>query len=315
MAWTPQKIALIARGRYDEGVLAADAYPGMSLVKNSSGLYIPNNLVGGNTHLMVATEDVSKGGNITQKLNSGDAFPFYHPAKGDVFTMLLQNGQNVAINAPLMSAGDGTLIAALTPDLLYKITAPSTTITNLGTETAFSNGSYTLPANTLAVGDVFHIRAKVFLIAVNSTNTHRVRVYVGATPVTVADSGALALIANDVMIFDITMTVRTITASGTIIADGFIDYSISGTFTHLPFTIASSTLDSTVANPIVIKSLASATSAGNQIRLDEFSVDIDRTAGLTTTVLAAEAINNSAGAGSSPMSGFSSAAFIRCLVP
>ncbi len=178
---------------------------------------------------------------------------------------------------------------------LYEIVAPSTTITNLGTETTFSNGTYTIPANFLLVGDVIRIHAKTFLIAVNSTNTHRVRAYVGST--TLADSGAVAMIANDVVIMDITMTIRTITASGTFIADGVVAYSINGTYTSTPFTVASTTIDSTVTQAITIKSLASATSTGNQIRLDEMEILLDR-AGLPTVfpmVQAAEALANATG--------------------
>lgn len=315
MAIAPQKVVLISRGRHDEAILGADCYPGMAGLLNSSNQVIPHNVPGGGGPLLVLKEDALQGLDITQKLPQGtspyNVAPFQRAAKGDLLTMLLQNGQNVAAQTSLMSAGDGTLIAN-PGNPVYQITTPSSVITNTATETAFSNGSYTIPANFLQVGDRIHIRAKAFLIAVNSTNTHRVRLYIGATPVTLADSTALALIANDVVIFDIFVTVRAITSSGTIIADGTVAYSVSGTFTSTTTTLASTTLDSTVAETIVIKSLASAASAGNQIRLDEFQINFDRDAGLNTLVVSQEAINNSSGTGTS---GFNSAALIRCMVP
>lgn len=312
--WTPSRVVLIARGRYDEGVLDADVWPGMLMARKSNGNYIPHNVIGGGGPLLVATEDVLRGKTIKEKLLSGDQAPFYHPARGDQFLMLLKNGQSVTNGDPLMSSGDGTLIAALGQgsSVLYEIVTPSTVITNTNTETAFSNGSYTVPANTLAVGDVISVRAKVFCISENSTNTHQIKLYMGGTPITIVDSSARQLAANDVVEIEANITVRTITASGTIIADGYVDFSISGTFTHLPFTLASSTMDSTVANPIVIKSTASATSATNQVRLDEYRVSLARLGSINTIVSALETRDNSGGTGTSE---FNSAMFIRCLVP
>lgn len=322
MGFTPNRICLISYGRHDEAPIATVVYPGMLALLNSSNQLIPHNVPGGGGQLLVVEEDALRGGDITQQLvaTNNPAGPFRRAAKGDEYLMLLQYGQNVAAQTALMSAGDGTLIAN-PGSLLANITAPSAVITNVGTETAFSNGSYTFPANILQVGDVVHVRAKAVCVAQNSTNTHRVRLYIGATPVTIADSTALALQAADYVLIDLYLTVRTITATGTIVASGFMTYTIAGTVTDTSLTDVSATLDSTIAEPLVIKSLASATSSGNQIRLDEFRVDLNRPGGLNTMVYAAESINNSVGAGSSPMSGFNSlvpagaASFIRVLVP
>lgn len=314
---TPNRIQLITHGRYDEAVSSADCYPGMALQQNSSLAVAPAAVIGGGVSpKLICLEDALQGGDATQKIASGNVTPMYRPIPGDLVLMLLQNGQNVAANVPLISAGDGTLITS-PGSVLYEIEAPSTVITNLGTETAFSNGSYTFPANLFAVGDVIHIRSKVFCIAENSTNTHRIRLYLGATPVTLADSTALALAANDYVLFDLVLTIRTITASGTFIGDVAITYTVSGTVTETESTIVSTTLDSTVSELLVIKSLASATSAGNQVRLDEFLVSITKAGGMNTFAISQEAINNSSGAGSSPMSAANAgtAAFIRCMIP
>ena len=306
MSWQPNTIRLITHGRYDEAVAGADTYPGYILARQSNDKVIPHNVSGGNARpLMIQIEDALSGGIITTKCASGNICRFYYPNPGDLFLCLIANGQNVTEGDYLMSNGDGTLIefnASPGGEKLYEILAPSTTITSTGTETAFSNGSYTIPANFLQVGDVLRMHAKAFLIAVNSTNTHRIRLYIGAT--TLADSTALSLVASDVVIIDITMTIRTITASGTFIADGVVTYSISGTFTEVPFTVASTTIDTTVTEAVVIKSLASASSSGNQIRLDEFVIELDR-AGLPTeypVMQAADTLNNTSG----------SAAFLRC---
>lgn len=310
MAWIPNRIDLIFHGRYDEAVAASQCYPGMMLQYNGSGQLQPNQVAGSGGLIMVAREDVLRGADATQPLPANDQIPILRPTKGDMLLMLLQNGQNVAQNIGLESAGDGTLIAA-TNGKLYEIVAPSTVITNTATETAFSNGTFTFPANYLQVGDVIHVRSKVFCVAENSTNTHRIRLYLGATPLTIADSTALQLAANDVVIFDLYITVRTITSSGTIIVTGVLQYTVSGTWTTTAINDVSATLDSTVADALVIKSLASAASTGNQIRLDEFQVNVDRATGFSSPFTSFEAINNSSGTGTS---GFNSAAFIRVLV-
>lgn len=299
MSWQPNTIRLITHGRYDEAVSGAICKPGQILARQSNGNVIPHNVSGGPAQpVMVAIEDALSGGVITTAYASGAIVRYYFPVSGDLFLGLIANGQNVTEGDYLMSNGDGTLIefnASPGGEKLYEILAPSTTITNVGTETAFSNGSYVLPANFLAVGDVLRIHAKAFCIAVNAAATQRIRLYVGTT--TLADSAAQALVANDVVVIDITMTIRTIGAGGTFIADGVVSYSIAGTFTEAPFTIVSTAIDTTVTETFVIKALASATNAGNQIRLDEMLVELDR-AGLPTEYAvfqAADTLNNTTG--------------------
>jgi hypothetical protein len=308
--WQPNRILLISpAGRHDEAVSAANIYPGQLLTYNSSGLLIPHNIPGGSNTRMVCIEDALQGKDITQVLLSGNVIPFQRCLPGDVMLMQLQSGQTSVVGGGLMSAGDGTLMVNPGTDL-FEIEAPSAVITNIGTEAIFSNGVYTIPASFLQVGDRIHIHAKAFVVAVNSTNTHRVRIYAaGIDADTVADSTALSLIASDVVIFDTYVTVRTIGATGTIIADGTVGYSISGTFTTEDMTEVSQTLNTTIANAITVTSLASATSAGNQIRLDEFQVNLERAAGLSSIGTAEDAINNSSG-GTGP----NSSAWVRVIM-
>ena len=307
---TPNRIVLISpRGRHDEATLDADSYPGMVMARKSNGNIIPHNVAGTGGMLLFLKEQALVGGDITQKILSGDVGPLQIPEKGDLMLGLLQNLQNVAQNVSLMSAGDGTLMA--NPGKIpVNIVAPSAVITNLGTETTFSNGTYVFPANFLQVGDVIKIHGKVTCVAENATNTHRIRCYVGAS--TLADSTALQLAAADVVEFDIEMTIRTIGASGTFVCTVRVADSVSGTWATTTATVASTAIDTTVTETIAVKSLASATSAGNQIRLDEFRIEIVRAAGLDTMVVSAEACDNSASTGTS---GFNTAKFVRVWVP
>ncbi len=312
----PNRIVLIARGRHDEAVASADCWPGMLLVQGSTGQVAPHNILGQNTPLIVATEEALRGLDITQKLPSGDQTSFHRSARGDEILMLLQNGQNVTNGAGLMSAGDGTLIAAtgagLSGSTLYQITAPSATITNTTTDTAFSNGSYTFPANFFQVGDVVRVRSKAFCIAVTAAATQQVRTYLGAGPTTLADATALSLVAADIVLTELTLTIRTIGASGTFVGDGVITSSVAGSFTVTPLTIASTAIDTTVTQLLTVKAKASAAAAGNQIRLDEFAVSIGRGGFGSPLVFAYESVNNSGGSGTS---GFNNAAFIRTMAP
>lgn len=304
----PNKIVLIGDGgRHEEGVAGSALYPGQLVKKNSSGNIVVHDVQGGPALLRVIKEDSLKANTVLQALTSGDVVPYHVAAKGNKLLMLLKNGQNVAIGEPLMSAGDGTLITN-PGEQLANIVAPSTTITNTNVETTFSNGSYAIGANTLAVGDKIRIRWKALCLGQNSTDTHRVRLYIGST--TLQDTTALALDPNDWVAGDLTLTIRTIGASGTFIATGYMTTVVATVVTVTNVTVASTTLDTTAAATIAVKSLASATSAGNQIRLDEFSVDLMRDAGLVPLVHADEAIDNSGGTGTS----VGNAALIRVLV-
>lgn len=314
---TPNRIVLISpHGRHDEAPVDTDVWPGMFILRQADGNVIPHNVpgAGGGSGLSIfATENVyAQGGDITQKAAaaSGNNVAMLHiPQKGDMMLALLQNLQIVAENVGLMSAGDGTLMA--NPGKVpVNIVAPSTVITNLGTETQFSNGSYAIPANFLQAGDIFKIHAKATCVAENSTNTHRVRMYIGST--TLADSAALQLVAADIVEFDVELTVRTIGASGTFVATFKGQDSVAGTFAILSGTVASTAIDTTVVETIAVKSLASATSAGNQIRLDEFKIEILRPTGLETVAVTDEACDNS---GSTGTSGFNTAKFVRVWIP
>jgi hypothetical protein len=309
----PNRIVLIARGRHEEATADADCYPGMLGIKKSNGNVIPHNVQGGGGPLIVFKEEALRGLDITQKLPSGDAVPFNYGARGDKYLMLLQAGQNVANQAPLMSAGDGTLIlstATAPANTLYQIVAPSSNITNTLTETTFSNGSYTIPANFLSVGDVLHIKGRAVVSAENTTNTHEVKLYIGST--TLVDSGALQLAATQYVEFDVFLTIRSLTSSGKFIADGVWYNNAGGTVTDTPVEIAATTIDTTVTELIKVTSTASAASTGNIIALQEFQIDLQRAGASGTVVIADEAVDNS---GSTGTSGFNSAAFIRVIVP
>jgi hypothetical protein len=318
---TPNRIVLISRGRHDEALASATCYPGMGLVMGSNLQVQPYNVAGGGGPVLIAEEDALQGGDATQPLPSGYNIPFRRTAKGDMMLLLLQFGQSVVPGNPLMCAGDGSFAQGPAGyPTLYQITAPSAVITNTAVETAYSNGSYTFPANFFQAGDRVKIHLKTFLISVNSTNTHQEKLYLGVTPITLADSTALAMIANDVVVMDLSFSVRTVGVTGSITAEGTVARTVSGTWTSVPLTVNPTTFDTTQAETLVLKSTASAASPTNQIRLDEFSIELSRGGGISTIAVADDTINNTTGTGSNPMSMFSSttpagfAAFCRAIM-
>lgn len=301
----PNKIVLNARGRHEEYKAAAILYPGMLVDLDADRSLVAHSVQGGPALVRVVKEESLRGLTILDAVCAiGDqGVPVHEAVSGDELLMLLKNGQNVAKNDPLMSAGDGTLIA--NPGMqLANIVAPSSNITNTNVETTFSNGSYSIGANTLQVGDKIRIKWKAFCSGQNSTDTHRVRLYIGST--TLQDTGALALDPNDWVAGDMTLTIRTIGSSGTFIATGYLTTVVATVVTTTTVTIASTTLDTTAAATITVKSLASAISTGNIIRLDEFSIDLFRDYGIFSLVMAKEAVDNSAGG-----EAINDAAFIR----
>lgn len=314
MAYTnvPNRIVLDCRGPYMEDPAGAKLWPGQLLLKNSSGALIPHNVAGARAEPNVCQEEGLAGGTILQSITSGDVAPYRRALPGDKLLMLIQNGQNITRQAQLASAGDGTLIAN-PGDVLANIAAASSNITNTNTETTFSNGSLSIPANLLKAGDTLRIRFKAFCSGQNGTDTHRVRCYLNAAAL--ADSTALALDPNDWVMGEILVTIRTIGASGTFIADGYLTTVVATTVTTTSFTVASTAIDTTAAATITVKSLASATSTGNIIRLDEFRVELNRSGGMHTLFIADETKDNSSGSARTEYVGdaIASAQFIRVI--
>lgn len=304
------RIVLISPyGRKDEvSVGASDIWPGMLVQVGSDGNAIPHSQPGAAGPVSVMTEDVLRGGTILQPaLASSGVCPIWRPVKGDKMLFLLQKGQSVTKGTALMSAGDGTLVGN-PGEILYEIMAPSTGITNTTTETAFSNGQYTIPANYLQPGDVLVIRGRTTLTSHNGTDTHNIKIYIGS--VLIASSGAVNLAANSVVEWALFLTVRTIGATGTIVASGYLMAGVPGTGTPVGVVLSSTTLDTTVAETIKVTSTASAASTSNIIQLDEDTITNTRDTGASGIVVADETKDNSGGTGTS----LNNAMFIKGIV-
>ena len=99
------------RGKYSERVAGGAITPGMKLIITSSGT-VTADTAEGNSGTHFAREDSLQGNTIATAYASGDQVFIYTAQPGDEIYAWLKAGENVGIGTELISAGDGTLIAA-----------------------------------------------------------------------------------------------------------------------------------------------------------------------------------------------------------
>ena len=162
------------------------------------------------------------------------------------------------------SVGDG---------LEYAAVAASTAISATSSETAFDN-AHSIPANSLRPGDVIRVRAQLVATATNSTDTLDMQLRLGTTDILA--TGAVDVANGDIGYIDADIVVRTIGASGTMVAAGITALGVPGTVTGKPKFMASTTLDTTAAISVNVSVTWSSTNAGNSCRLDIMDVQILR---------------------------------------
>jgi len=158
--------------------------------------------------------------------------------------------------------------------LVFSAAAASTAVSNTTAETTFDNSSYTIAANTLQPGDVIRVRLQGIATATNSTDTLNVKLKIGST--VVAATGAVDVANNDIGVIDADVVVRTIGASGTLVAAGTTSLGASGTATAKVFNLASTTIDTTASNVVSASATWSVASSSNSCRLDVMDVQLLR---------------------------------------
>lgn len=255
---------------HEEAVALSTIYPGMLVEKLSTGKVQPASVRGGRTLKWFAKEDYLQGKTKTQAYSADDVVLIHKAEPGERINALLKNGETVAIGDWAISYGDGTVCKAAS-SYLANIAAASSAVTNTITETTFSNGSVTIPANTLKVGDVIRVRAQGIATSTNSTDTLTVRSLIGTD--VLATTGAVDVANNDIFTIDVTMVVRTIGATGTFVAFGDVSIGAGGTVTRKSVYLGSTTIDTTAAATLTVKATWSVASASNSCRLDVLTVE------------------------------------------
>jgi hypothetical protein len=274
--------------RAEEARSVGATKPGHLLEKVSIGKVQPHSTRGGLNSRMFAREDSYQFRGVDDAYAADEIVFYNEAAPGEQIYARLKLGENIAIGDTLISYGDGTLAKAAS-GYLANTAAASTAITNTNTETAFSNGTVTIPANTLKVGDVIRVRAQGIATATNSTDTLTVKLKIGSD--VVAATAALDVADNDIFVIDASIVIRTIGATGTFVATGFQIIGPPATATAKPFSKASTTIDTTAAQTLSITATWSVASTSNSVRMDVFLVE----------EVSAQTTNSSGSGGGSPV--------------
>lgn len=168
---------------------------------------------------------------------------------------------------------DGGTTWKPTGGLLYASAAASTAITGATETEAMFDTSYSLPANAPAAGSTYRVRGWGVHTATTGAETHTIAVKFGS--VTLLLKANVNPANNDVFYFDVLVTIRTIGASGTLVAIGDLSLGASDTAAPVTQSTASSTIDTTAAMVIgaYIDRQASATDA-DSARLDMLIVEM-----------------------------------------
>lgn len=165
---------------------------------------------------------------------------------------------------------------------VYANMAASSAVSNTTTETPFST-YYKIPANKLRQGSVIKIRYQGIAPATNSTDTLAIKLYLatditaGAIVGTTLISHAATDVANDNVFFgEYELIIRTAGSSGTMVGCGTYKSipAAEGTATYKDDILASTAIDTTVAQFVAVSATWSVQSSSNSCRLDFLRVEI-----------------------------------------
>lgn len=180
-------------------------------------------------------------------------------------TSFLGDGSTIAAGDPVaVGSVSGSVRKSVTTPLISSLVAASAAVTATTTPTTYS--SFTIPANTLNIGDIIKVRAEGIVTAQNGTDTLTNILQLDST--TISTTGAIDPGTSDTFIFDAELVVRTIGASGTLVGTGFWTMGAPGTATAKQFILASTSIDTTASHTIGVQATWSTNNAGNSARLD-----------------------------------------------
>jgi hypothetical protein len=262
--------------RHEEYTASGIVKPGYLGQIDGDGKILAHSVYGGGGECIVCKEDALQGKTIDDAYAVGDLVFAHHGQKSDVLAFVLKAGQNVDDGDKLMSAGDGTMVKYTSP-VLANVVAQSTAITNLTAETTFSNGTITIPANTLKAGDNIRIRGRVAFPTTNSTDTALIKLKIGST--VIFATAATDVADADACVFDVLLTVRTVGASGTLVATGTFSIGVPGTATTRSISLVSTAIDTTAAASITVTCTWSVASTSNIAYLQQLAADLVNDAG------------------------------------
>jgi hypothetical protein len=159
--------------------------------------------------------------------------------------------------------------------LITRDLAAGTPLTNSIAETVLA--SHSLAAAHFQAGHVYGFRASVRVTAVAAAHTLQVRVRLGDATLTgtvLADSGAVAVSANDVVVIDLQLTCRVQGTAGVVLVAGSISApGAEGTAT-LRVALEVDGVDTTVAQLLEVTGVWSVADVGNSCQSESFTLDL-----------------------------------------
>lgn len=296
--WNPNRVDLRVRGTYEESVAGGVIPPGSLIMASVAGTLnqfppgtvVVHNVQGGGGEKAFALEHQLEGAIGSQvpvyawdSYQVGTLVPYKIALPGDLILALGAYGFNYTEGMAVSSFGDGTLYPTPSPggpaQQLYESTAESAAISNVNTITPFvpSPAYAGLPANSLQVGDVIHIRGAFTCPSTNSTDTLTLTLKIGST--VVIATAAVDVANNDIGLIDAYVTIRTIGASGTFVANGIWNLGTPGTATDRAFDLTSTAIDTTAVQTITMNATWSVASTSDQVTMTQLEVDLERTVG------------------------------------
>lgn len=286
--------------QYLEDPAGAVIYPGMigQIYSNGGVRSIqPHPVKGGKTPFNIVLEDNLQGNTIDTPYSIGDLVRYVTAEPGTEVKVVIPAGcPSLTFGDALISNGDGSLTKLVGSATLYNSTAASTTITNTSTETVFDQ-NYTIPANTLQVGDVIVLRGSGTVTGVTGTPTLTIKLKIGST--VIENSGAITVTTNDSFFVEAFLTVRSVGASGTFVASGIVNVGTPNSATTKSFNLGSTTIDTTTGQLVSITATWSAASASNIVRQDILTVSRNNVGpggtGVTPLAVCTNPVDNSAG--------------------
>lgn len=159
--------------------------------------------------------------------------------------------------------------------LLYLNRVPSAAVSATTTETLFDTFATVRPG-VLAAGSLLKIRYQGIATATNAADTLAVKLYFGGLLGTLLTSMAATDVANnDVFQGEYELAIRTIGTSGTMVGCGLFKSipAAEGTVTIKDDILASTAVNTTIANVIGVSATWSSANAGNSVRLDHMKVE------------------------------------------
>lgn len=171
-----------------------------------------------------------------------------------------------------VSSGTARVIGGLA----YSSVAASTAITGSTATEQLFDSNYTIPANTLKAGTVVKCRVQAIATGTTSTDTLAYKLYIGGSGGTALVSAAATdATNNDTFQAEFTLVCRTAGTTGTFVSTGSYKVtSAEGTYTIKDDITASTTINTTANQAVVVTGTWSVANATNTCRVDIMTVEI-----------------------------------------